>query len=78
MFARREKINLQLASYYTINDLLKNTDMVYFKIGRRKKDYILTDKKQVLEEVKHSFMGADILKKFNKWYVCIPYINDIV
>ena len=79
MFKKKEKtnVNLELASHYTISKLLQDTDKVFFKVGRKRKDYILTATKIVLEEVKHSFVGADISKKNNKWYVCIPYISDI-
>jgi hypothetical protein len=80
MFKRKEKVNtnLELASHYTISQLLKDTEMVFFKVGRKRKDYVLTETSVVLQEVKHSFVGADISKKNNKWYVCIPYISDIV
>lgn len=78
LFTKKEKHYTELASYFTISNFIKNEKEVFFKFGRKNRKYILTSTEEVLEEVKRSFVGADVFYKRKKWYVCIPLINDII
>lgn len=79
-FKRKPKkiVDLELASYYTIKNLIVDAEHVFFKYGRKNQNYLLTTKEKVLDEVKHSSLGADISEKKGNWYICIPKISDII